>query len=87
MSSTVRRFAGVGLVALSVAAAAATLSNEQRDWYRSRMGVSGAIASGSMPATDPIAEAVLRWNRLRQSDSYAFSDYAGFLLSYPGWPG
>jgi soluble lytic murein transglycosylase len=87
MSSTVRRFAGVGLVALSVAAAAATLSNEQRDWYRSRMGVSGAMASGSMPATDPIAEAVLRWNRLRQSDSYAFSDYAGFLLSYPGWPG
>ncbi|MDB5716680.1 MAG: lytic transglycosylase subunit [Sphingomonas bacterium] len=87
MSSMVTRLLAGGLLLASVAAAAATLGNEQRDWYRTRLGVSGAQPTSAMPQTDPTAEAVLRWNRLRQSDSYAFADYAGFLLAYPGWPG
>ena len=27
------------------------------------------------------------WRRLRQSDGYAFADYARFVTAYPGWPG
>jgi soluble lytic murein transglycosylase len=79
--------AGTALLLASVAAAAATLGPEQRDWYRARLGVSGASAPATIPATDPIAEALLRWNRLRQSDNYVFSEYASFLMAYPGWPG
>jgi soluble lytic murein transglycosylase len=87
MSSAVRRLTAAALLGVSVAAAAATLTSDQREWYRARMGVSGAMQPGTIPAADPIAEAVLRWNRLRQSDGYPFSEYAGFLLAYPGWPG
>jgi soluble lytic murein transglycosylase len=27
------------------------------------------------------------WRRLRQSDGYAFADYARFVIANPGWPG
>jgi soluble lytic murein transglycosylase len=31
--------------------------------------------------------ALADWRRLRQSDGYAFADYARFLAANPGWPG
>ena len=31
--------------------------------------------------------ALADWRRLRQSDGYAFADYARFVISNPGWPG
>ncbi|SNS23281.1 soluble lytic murein transglycosylase [Sphingomonas laterariae] len=69
-------------------ASAATLTSEQRDWYRSRLGLgaSSTFSATSVPS-DPVAEGVVRWNRLRQTDSLPFSEYAGFLLAFPGWPG
>jgi soluble lytic murein transglycosylase len=79
--------AGTALLMASVAAAAATLGSEQREWYRARLGIAGSFPPSTMPVTDPIAEAVLRWSRLRQSDNYVFSEYASFLMAYPGWPG
>lgn len=39
------------------------------------------------PIFNPLSGAIAEWNRLRQSDSYAFSDYARFLIAHPGWPG
>jgi len=39
------------------------------------------------PVYDPLRGAILEWNRLRQSDSWPFSDYARFLIAHPGWPG
>jgi soluble lytic murein transglycosylase len=39
------------------------------------------------PVYDPLRAAIADWTRLRQSDSYAFSDYARFLTAHPGWPG
>ncbi|HEX2764201.1 MAG TPA: lytic transglycosylase domain-containing protein [Allosphingosinicella sp.] len=39
----------------------------------------------SIPAQ--VSSALARWNSLRQSDSFPFSSYAGFLLSNRGWPG
>jgi soluble lytic murein transglycosylase len=37
--------------------------------------------------SDPIAEALVAWRRLRQSDRLLFQDYSAFLLAHPGWPG
>jgi soluble lytic murein transglycosylase len=87
LSSALKR-AGVGLLLTISVAAAAAITADQRGWYAARLNVPGASPSAAAPAAmDPIGEAVVRWNRLRQSDSYPFADYAGFLLAYPGWPG
>lgn len=42
-------------------------------------------------AADSAADAAIRstidqWRRLSASDGYGFSDYANFLIAYPGWP-
>jgi soluble lytic murein transglycosylase len=88
MSSMVRRlFASALLMSASTAAMAETLSSDQRSWYQAQLQ-SGGTAGAIRPAQpDSVGEAVVRWNRLRQSDSYSFSDYAGFLAAYPGFPG
>jgi soluble lytic murein transglycosylase len=33
-----------------------------------------------------MSQAIERWRMLSQSSGYGFSEYAGFLLSYPGFP-
>jgi soluble lytic murein transglycosylase len=71
----------------SGAAAAATLTTDQTSWYRARLGVSGASMPAVQPAPDALAEALVRWNQLQQSDSWGFADYAQFVLAHPGWPG
>ena len=38
-------------------------------------------------ATSDIDYAIADWRRLRQSEGYAFADYARFLTNNPGWPG
>ncbi len=38
-------------------------------------------------ATSDIDYAIADWRRLRQSEGYAFADYARFLVNNPGWPG
>ncbi|WP_338420414.1 lytic transglycosylase domain-containing protein [Sphingomonas profundi] len=82
-----RPLLGLALLCLSVAAAAA-LTADQRAWYAARLNVPGAAMAPAAPVvTDPVGEALVRWNRLRQSDGYPFADYAGFLLAFPGWPG
>ncbi len=74
------------MLSASTAAMADTMSPDQRSWYRAQL--QGGAAGVVRPTrTDPVGEAVLSWNRLRQSDSYAFSDYASFLVANPGWPG
>ncbi|MBY8821339.1 lytic transglycosylase domain-containing protein [Sphingomonas colocasiae] len=87
MSSMVVRLIAAGLMlSASSVAMAETLSPDQRSWYQAQLqGVStGALRPGR---TDPVADAVVTWNRLRQSDNYSFSDYASFLVANPGWPG
>lgn len=37
--------------------------------------------------SDPLSAALYDWRTLQQSDSYAFSSYANFMLAHPGWPG
>ncbi|HEU0310571.1 MAG TPA: lytic transglycosylase domain-containing protein, partial [Sphingomicrobium sp.] len=45
-----------------------------------------AQATGQAAAYD-INYALADWRRLRQSDGYAFADYARFVTANPGWPG
>ncbi len=92
-----------GALLLVAGATAATLTPDQVAWYRARLGVSSASALPSQIApadsyvyaqpiggalrSDPLAEALVAWNRLRQSDTLLFSDYATFLALHQGWPG
>lgn len=46
-----------------------------------------AAAQLSDPSQGNIPAAFQRWKMLSQSDNFGFSDYAGFVTSYPGWPG
>ena len=52
-----------------------------------------ALAQGYAPPAQPVAYApsmaatLADWNRLRQSDGFAFGDYARFLNRHPGFPG
>jgi soluble lytic murein transglycosylase len=39
------------------------------------------------PRPDPLAEEVLRWNRLRQPQTASFSELVSFLLTHREWPG
>lgn len=85
---TVALFAlGAATLIGTASASAQSLSSEQRAWYASRLEVSGAGSVGSVPRSNPLGEAILQWNRLQQSDSLPFNDYASFLVSHPGWPG
>jgi soluble lytic murein transglycosylase len=45
-------------------------------------------ARANLVASQPgeMAQAVDRWQQLQASQNFAFSDYAGFLLRYPGFP-
>jgi soluble lytic murein transglycosylase len=86
MASMVKNGAAIAML-LASAAAFASLSSDQRTWYRAQLGLAGGGTGGYIANSDPVGDAVLRWNRLRQSDTYAFSDYAAFLLANPGWPG
>src|SRR3954451_9735291 len=99
LSSTLGRASGLIALSASVAVAAAvSLSQDPRDWYRARLNLPVAskpapVVTPAPPAppvarvSDPLAEAVVSWNRLRQSDRLPFSDYSSFLIAHPGWPG
>ena len=77
MSSMVKQLIAASVLALSVAAAAQTYSGSQQP-----------LAAPSFPAAQgSIAGTLAEWNRLRQSDRYAFNDYARFVSQHPGWPG
>src|SRR3546814_670568 len=63
------------------------LDPHSRDWYRSRLRLASAVSAQPPAKTDPLAEAIVTWDSLRQSDTLAFEYYAGFLRQHPGWPG
>ncbi len=46
-----------------------------------------AAAQLADPSQGNIPAAFQRWKMLSQSDNFTFPDYAGFVMSYPGWPG
>lgn len=70
-----------------MALTAATLPPDLRDWYRARLRLSTTVSAQPPAQFDPLAEAIVQWDALRQSDSLAFQSYASFLRQHPGWPG
>lgn len=74
------------LAGVSGLAASSQLSREQLQWYGAALA-RGVVPAGQMVQSDSLADALIEWKRLQQSDNYAFSDYANFLLMHPGWPG
>ncbi|MDQ3074103.1 MAG: lytic transglycosylase domain-containing protein [Pseudomonadota bacterium] len=45
------------------------------------------VYATAAPVGDAIGYAIADWRRLRQSNGYAFADYARFLAANPDWPG
>jgi soluble lytic murein transglycosylase len=76
------------LLASPLALAAVLVSPDRFVAWRQSIGFGGTPAEAADTwQADSIRQGIARWNSLRQSDSYAFSDYASFLTAYPGWPG
>jgi soluble lytic murein transglycosylase len=75
MSSMVRTALITALLASAVAFPAPVLAQ----WSQGRDGL---VAQQPTQAS----YAVSRWEQLTASATYAFDDYAGFLLTYPGFP-
>ena len=70
---------------LAATAAVASLTPQQVAWYRSQLGLSGAASAYASPyatsagvQSDPTAEGLVQWRRLRQSSSLTFQEYANF---------
>lgn len=88
LSRRLRRLSTLLLLGLSgFALTAATIDPQAREWYRARLGLSGAFPTQAPTQADPLAEAIITWDSLRQSDSLPFESYVGFLRQHPGWPG
>lgn len=91
LSSLLHRRLMLPVPALLLAAAAgvASLTPQQIGWYRTQLGLSGAYSPYAVAGvtTDPVADALVQWRRLGQSDGLLFQDYANFLVAHPGWPG
>lgn len=67
-------------LAVSVACHASDgADTEAGAWDRARAQL---IAQGQ----GPMSQAIDRWKLLTSSNRFAFNDYAGFLISYPGFP-
>lgn len=64
----------------SVALVPAAASAQGNEWDQARADLVARQPSGQM------AYAISRWEQLSASPRFAFEDYAGFLLTYPGFP-
>ena len=78
MSSIHRRSAALLLLTM-VCLSVPAQCQDGSEWDRAH-----AALIASQPTA--MAQAVSRWQMLTASDSYGFSDYAGFVLAYPGFP-
>ena len=88
LSSGVHRLTTMFLIAgCGLALSGATLDSQQRDYYRARLRLASPVALQTPPQGDALAEAIVTWDSLRQSDNLPFESYAGFLVQHAGWPG
>ena len=79
MSSMVSRFVIATLLLSPATCIAADNVGEQMGWQNADAGLSDPTAG------NPVL-GLQRWRVLTQSDNYSFEDYAGFLVTFPGWP-
>jgi len=79
MSTMLRRSVIAALLASACATSAPALAQQGNEWDQAR---------ASLVAREPgrIAQAISRWATLTANPKLSFHDYAGFLLSYEGFP-
>jgi soluble lytic murein transglycosylase len=79
--SSMPRISLITLALSTVVSASAPLAAED-------LAAQWDTARANLVASQPgqMAQAVDRWQQLQASQNFAFSDYAGFLLRYPGFP-
>ena len=94
----VRRLSGklrwVVLAGLLAGTAAAALTPQMRALYTARLAETAAGRFATLPlsptvnpATDPLLDAVVTWDRLRRdSGPTTFAEIAAFLRAHRGWP-
>ena len=75
MSSMVSRI----VIAALLLSPATCMAAEQIGWQGAESGLSDPTGGNAVLGLQ-------RWRVLTQSDNYSFEDYAGFLVTYPGWP-
>ncbi len=75
MSSMVSRI----VIAALLLSPATCMAAEQISWQGAESGLSDPTGGNAVLGLQ-------RWRVLTQSDNYSFEDYAGFLVTYPGWP-
>ncbi len=83
MSSMVRRLIITSLLCTSATLAAPVHSQDAvysaSDWDKARADL---VAQGP----GRMAPAIAQWEQLKASKTRPFEDYAGFLMTYPGFP-
>ncbi|WP_371432932.1 transglycosylase SLT domain-containing protein [Novosphingobium sp.] len=81
VKTVLRKFACTALVLPGLAASVAchASDNDGSAWDQARAQLSASQQG-------PMSFAVERWKLLTSSNRFAFNDYAGFVLSYPGFP-
>ena len=79
MSSMVSRILLTGLLLAPGTCIAADNIGEQLGGHSAEAGLSDPTAGNAVLGLQ-------RWRVLTQSDNYSFEDYAGFLVTFPGWP-
>jgi soluble lytic murein transglycosylase len=78
MSSIHRKAAALVLLTM-VCLSVPAQCQDGSEWDRARAALIASQPTG-------MAQAITRWQALTASDSFGFSDYAGFVLAYPGFP-
>lgn len=79
MSSMVRKSFVAALFASALTTSIPTIAQQPQDWDNAR-----ANLVAQQPG--PMAAAVTRWEQVSATPSLGFSDYANFLMQYPGFP-
>jgi soluble lytic murein transglycosylase len=79
MSSMVRAATSLLLLFMAATSVPARCQEDGTEWDAARARLM-ATQRGTM------GQAIERWRVLSQTDSASFSEYAGFLLTYPGFP-
>jgi soluble lytic murein transglycosylase len=73
------RLSAAALIVPALLASVACHANDGSEWDQARASLVASQPTGMAAAVD-------KWRLLSASDRFSFSEYAGFLLAYPGFP-
>ena len=80
MSSMVRTAIALMIASTALSTTVPSSANEAAEWDKAREAL---VAS---EPNSPMAWGISRWQELTSAPRFTFSEYAGFLMTYPGFP-